>query len=145
MRYLNINKSRAFSLLEVILVLTICSVLFGVARVGTHAYRQRLERKDVAMFVRVVQSAQKQAILLKKNVRIYHGGEKGSICMDAGEGVKTFRLKSGLEWEQFPEFVFTPSGAPRMAGTILLKGEKKSYRCTISVATGRVKVYEEKE
>ncbi|MCI6610272.1 MAG: prepilin-type N-terminal cleavage/methylation domain-containing protein [Ezakiella sp.] len=139
------RNNRAFTLLEMIIVLLVISILSGIIVVGFNAYKKYEEKMSINDIVSKINFCRKKAIATNDEVTIELFSDNNIIITYFENGtkkVRTIKVSKTLEILTNNTFTFTKSGAPRLGGSIMIDGTNKGrYIITIVPATGKVNLY----
>lgn len=144
-------KNKGFTLLELILCISIMCILFSVALLNVNIFTGQREKSEIREFVRDINYIRNRAIIESTSYTIYlkfgtnsydiqrHTGSKRDIIkrkeFDYGIKLKGTNINQR-------EISFNNNGTPRYSGEIILENSKGDRICiTITPATGRVNVY----
>lgn len=147
---MNWRNETGLTLLELIVVMALLSM---VAAMAIPQYNKVLDnvklKADAKEMARVLQSERQEAINSGADQVIYFYPQGNKYSVLHGD---TYRLNSGITYGGIPNFkekdlkpacIFTPSGVPSHAGTIVLQNRQgKVLYIIVSVAAGRVRVSE---
>lgn len=141
---------KGFSLIELIIVISILSILLIIPMFKGNSilsYKERIELKE---FKNDINYARNKAIIESKLYRVKINCEENSYTIyksgSSVESVKKKELTEGIKINytniRNDEIEFSHSGAPLEAGTIFLENkQEQGIEITITPATGKVNIY----
>ncbi len=137
------DMKRAFTLIELLLVLSILAIMasIGIVKMGT--LRSLQEKNEYRMVARDLKYARNLAMTTRRKIYFsFHPELKGySIGESRGDYTKKTELKylRLVPIETSDEYIeFSPGGAPNRARTLELQAEDRVYQITVQLATGKV-------
>ena len=144
-------KKRAFTLLEMVVVLAILATVIGIVALKGQLFKNFHERKELKNIVQLIETGKKIAVsgnirtqvvfdYDRQKITLFQMQEVVFIPYDSIEleKVKLSRHKTPLE-----TLDFTENGTPVKGGTFFLKFSDKNFKITIRPVTGKVNIYDE--
>lgn len=130
------------------MVIALLSILFSIAIPNFRLFTTMMQKQEINEFKKDLLFARNSAILENRSYMVYFFNDKNTYTIKNGEqeaAIKTKIFNHGLKLnvdQTVGSFVFTPSGAPGNSNTIYINTSgSKTYRVTLTPATGRVEIY----
>lgn len=144
------NKNRGITLIELIIVISIMSVVLLISTLKGNIILNYKERKELKEFKNDFNYARNKAVIESTRYSVMLRPEKNSYTIykhkNFKEIVERKELINGIKIKSTNikgnEIIFNRSGSPEIAGTIYLENKKgKKIRITVTPATGKVNIY----
>jgi len=139
------NNRKAYTLIEVLLVVALLSIITGLAFPNTRTYLRIKEKKELDEFRKDILFARNKAIIESKNCFIYFNFEDNQYIIKHSEEslpIKTKKFPSGIELsgkKNVLYFEFNCNGSTNKSGTIYLTTKfNDTYSISLTPATGRL-------
>ena len=129
---------RAFTFLEVIVLIAILGIVLSIALIKFDTINQNLEEMEVKKVCSTLRSARAYSLKRRSNVvvSLYENSLKASSKDREFINLKLKKLKINTNLKD-SKIEFKISSFSANAGSIILSGNKK-YKITIPVATGKI-------
>lgn len=132
------KRTKGFTLIEVIIVISLLSIILGIGMIKFDFSRSYIERLEVNTVVNTLNYARNNSISTGENHRVTVQGK--TIYILSSIENQEIHLEN-IKLNNSETVIFTSTGAPKEANTLIFKG-KKEYKITIGVATGKVNLSE---
>ncbi len=141
---------KGFTLLEVILVISILGILLLVPSLKASSALSYRERKELSTFKKDIDYARNRAIVESCRYSVFLNFDKNYYIVKKHDRIeivlKKYEFKSGLKLINTKnlgnQISFGYSGTPSKAGTVFLEDRKgKKIKITIVPVTGKVNIY----
>lgn len=134
------NKKNAFTIIELILVLSIISVLISVIRINFTQSKKSLALEELNIISEQIISAKSYSISNKSNVTITSSKDDNSIDIKSkGYYFKKISCKY-LKVNNSTKLIFNKDGIPDKGNSFYFSYKKNIYSIKIRPATGFVNV-----
>lgn len=132
------KSKKAFTLIEIIIVLSIISIVLSVAIVKFNFFYNYKEKNEINLITDYTNFAKQKALVTGYDVTLYLHNEKIEIksayCEDS----------LNLKYLRFPatrkRIIFTSSGGIYGADTISIRGNKNNYSLVITPVSAHIRI-----
>lgn len=135
------TKIRAYTLIELILVIAISTILLSISFYGIKNLTFFKEKSEIEIITRDINYTKTISIRLKKKSSLVFNDDGYKIYVGNEEKSNyNFEVLSIVTKPYMDRFEFTKRGATseKGSGTLVLKGKKKLYEITVAPVTGNI-------
>ena len=133
-------KKRAFTLIELIVVLSIVAILISVIRINFIQSRKTLALEELNMISEQIVNARSYCISNKSNVKIISSRDNNSIKITSDGYYSKNIVCKYLTLSNSIDFNFNKNGVPDKGNSFNFRYKKNEYWIHIRPATGFVNV-----
>lgn len=137
------NKKSAFTLIELIITLSIIVILLSIVRINFMHSRKSLALEELAIISESITNARSYSISSGRDVKIISSKSENSIKIKSNNYYfKDIKCKY-LEVTNSLTLIFNKNGIPEKADSFLFSYKNSNYKISVRPATGFVNVVEE--
>ena len=144
---INMTAKRGYTLIEILIVITLFSIILLIALPNMGFYRLILEKQEIAEFKKDLLYARNMAIVENESYIVYFFKHNNSYSIKTSETNITIKSKTfgnGLKLDNIDivgSFIFNPSGAAGNSNSIYINTSRdKVYEVRLSPVTSRVEI-----
>lgn len=141
-----------FTLIEMIIILTLISIIFSIAYPNRNFYRSIKEKREMEEFRKDLLFARNKAIVESRDYMVYFHLDENGYEIRKSENSPIFKKKTfqyGLKLEPtnlVKSFTFKSNGTTTGGNTLYFRDSyNNKYKVTLTPATGRVTFFLDKE